>query len=168
MKKLKEENIKHPKLKKLTEIIKEELNLNNKSRIIVFANFRNTIEIIIKKLKEENIACMKFVGQSNKKERGLNQKEQINILNKFKLGDFNILVASSVAEEGIDIVETTAVIFYEATPSELRKIQRSGRTARTTPGKIIHLITKDTIDESYYWAAKSKEKKMKNTLYEMK
>ena len=168
MKKLKEENIKHPKLKKLTEIIKEELNLNNKSRIIVFANFRNTIEIIIKKLKEENIACMKFVGQSNKKERGLNQKEQINILNKFKLGDFNILVASSVAEEGIDIVETTAVIFYEATPSELRKIQRSGRTARTQPGKIIHLITKDTIDESYYWAAKSKEKKMKNTLYEMK
>ena len=80
----------------------------------------------------------------------------------------DILVASSVAEEGIDIPEVNAVIFYEPIGSELRKIQRAGRTGRTKPGKIIFLITKETRDVGLFFSSMRKEKKMKNTLNKMK
>ncbi|MBL7147811.1 MAG: DEAD/DEAH box helicase [Nanoarchaeota archaeon] len=159
-----DKNIKHPKLIKLLEIVQNEIKLNHKSKIIVFANFRDTVENIVRFLKENKIKCNRFVGQANKKESGLKQREQIEIINRFKEGEFNVLVSSQVAEEGIDVVETKAVIFYEPVPSELRRVQRMGRTARTAPGKIIFLITKDSRDEAYYWSSYHKEKRMKNIL----
>ena len=64
-------------------------------------------------------------------------------------------------------METNVVIFYEPTPSAVRKIQRSGRTARTKVGKVIIMMTKGTRDEAYHWSAHNKEKQMKKTLYDM-
>ncbi|MBI3190651.1 DEAD/DEAH box helicase [archaeon] len=90
------------------------------------------------------------------------------ILNEFRMGFYNILCASQVAEEGLDVVETDMVIFYEPVPSAIRKIQRSGRTARTRAGRVIVLITKNTRDETYYWVAHNKEKKMTKILTDMK
>ena len=119
-------------------------------------------------LAKKGISAHKFVGQADRQDKGLKQREQIEVLNKFKEGEFNILVSSQVAEEGIDIVETRAVIFFESIASELRKVQRSGRTARTKPGKIIFLLTKGTRDEAYYWSAHRKEKIMKSVLNKMK
>jgi len=66
--------------------------------------------------------------------------------------------------KGLDIAETSMVIFYEPTPSAVRKIQRAGRTARTMPGKVLILITKDTRDEAYYWVGHHKERKMNKIL----
>ena len=114
------------------------------------------------------MSSSKFVGQADRQDKGLKQKEQIELINKFKNNEFNILVASSVAEEGIDIPEVNAVIFYETIGSELRKIQRTGRTGRTMPGKIIFLMTKGTRDIGYYFSSLNKEKKMKSTLNRMK
>ena len=56
------------------------------------------------------------------------------------------------------------IIFYEPIPSAIRTVQRRGRTARLKPGKLIILLTKGTRDESYYWAALHKEKKMYKTI----
>jgi len=159
-----DKKIKHPKLIKLLEIIQEEIKLSPKAKIIVFANYRDTVEKVVKFLKEYNIKCNRFVGQANKKAAGLKQKEQLEIMNKFKTGDFNVLVSSSVSEEGIDVPEVALVVFYEPVPSELRRVQRMGRTARTIPGKIIFLITKYSRDEAYYWSSYYKEKRMKNIL----
>src|SRR3989344_3451285 len=124
----------------------------------------------VRLMNEENIknaAPVEFIGQAKKKGKGLSQKEQIQILNEFQMGFYNILCASQVAEEGLDVVETNVVIFYEPTPSAVRKIQRSRRTARTKEGKVIVLMTKDTRDEAYHWSAHRKEKQMKKTLYDM-
>jgi len=158
----------HPKLEKLVEIVKKNLVNNPNSRIIVFANYRNMVSEIVNELKKYGIKVQKFVGQADRVDKGLKQKEQIEILEKFKRGNFNVLVSSQVAEEGIDIVETSGVIFFEPIPSELRKVQRAGRTARTKPGKIIFLITKGTRDEAYYWSSYRKEKRMVNLLTHMK
>ncbi|RLI58878.1 MAG: hypothetical protein DRO67_10315, partial [Candidatus Asgardarchaeum californiense] len=68
------------------------------------------------------------------------------------------------AEEGLDIPSTDLVVFYEPIPSEIRLIQRRGRTGRKMPGKVVILITKGTSDEGYYWAAKRKEKHMRSEL----
>jgi Fanconi anemia group M protein len=158
----------HPKLLKLREIIASELETNKFSRIIVFAQYRDTIARIYDELRKvKSAAPIEFIGQAKKKGKGLNQKEQVQILNEFKMGFYNILCASQVAEEGLDVVETDLVIFYEPTPSAIRKIQRSGRTARTKTGKVIILMTKDTRDQAYHWAAHHKEKQMHKTLYAM-
>jgi Fanconi anemia group M protein len=67
----------------------------------------------------------------------------------------------------LDVVETNLVVFYEPVPSAIRKIQRSGRTARTQEGRVAVLVTKDTRDEAYRWSAYHKERKMQKTLYSM-
>ena len=46
------------------------------------------------------------------------------------------LVATSIAEEGLDIPEVDLVVFYEPIPSEIRYIQRRGRTGRKTAGNV--------------------------------
>jgi len=162
-----EKNINHPKIEKLISIIKEELKKDPNSRIIIFANYRFTVSEIVKKLQDLNIKTERFVGQADKTDKGLKQKEQSEVLKKFKEGNFNVLVSSQVAEEGIDVVETKAVVFYEPIASELRRIQRIGRTARTQPGKIIFLITKGTRDEAYYWKSKRGETRMRMILQNM-
>jgi len=156
--------IEHPKLLKLKEIVQEEVK-NPKAKIIVFAQYRDTVTKICKELNSlADIRARVFVGQAKKgegkNETGLSQKEQQEIIHDFSLGKINILVATQIGEEGLDIPEVNAVIFYEPIPSAIRKIQRAGRTARLMKGKLIMLVTRNTRDEAYYWAAFNKEKKM--------
>ncbi len=158
----------HPKMEKLKMLVAEQLANDKYSRIIVFAQYRDTISEIARQLQGiRNAAPVEFIGQAKKKGKGLSQKEQTQILNEFKMGFYNVLCASQVAEEGLDVVETNLVIFYEPTPSAIRKIQRTGRTARTQTGKVIVLIAKGTRDEAYHWTAHQKERKMHKTLYAM-
>jgi len=160
--------IEHPKLEKLMGIIKEEINRKPRTKIIVFANYRSSVEKITKVLESNNIQAREFIGQAVKDGKGLKQKEQIEILNEFGYELFNVLVATAVGEEGLDVQEVNLVIFYEPVPSEIRSIQRRGRTGRTKTGRVIFLITKGTRDEGYYWSAIHKERKMKKILYDMK
>ncbi len=161
--------IEHPKLIKLKEIISQELKNNPKLKAIVFAQYRDTVTKICKTLNEIlGINAKIFVGQAKKQNKegltGLSQKEQQEIIREFSQGKINILVATQIAEEGLDIPEVNAVIFYEPIPSAIRSIQRRGRTARLMPGKLITLVTKATRDEAYYWSAFHKEKKMYRAL----
>ncbi|MFH1631256.1 MAG: DEAD/DEAH box helicase [Candidatus Aenigmatarchaeota archaeon] len=163
----------HPKMNKLKEVVADEI-LKGK-RIIIFTQYRDTIEKILRVLKNVPGANpVHFIGQAkrsgdakNVTGRGMNQKEQIQTVNEFKLGFYNILVCTSIAEEGLDIAETDGVVFYEPIPSEVRRIQRMGRTARTRPGKVLFLITKGTRDEANYWASHHREKKMLGILKDM-
>ncbi|HLD85512.1 MAG TPA: DEAD/DEAH box helicase [archaeon] len=167
-KELLDEGKEHPKMEKLKEIVGSILNEKKYARIIVFAQFRDTVAKIHDSIKSVSRAApIEFIGQAKKKGKGLSQKEQVQILNEFKMGFYNVLCASQVAEEGIDVAETDAVIFYEPTPSAVRKIQRSGRTARTHSGRVIMLLTKGTRDEAYHWASTRREQKMTRTLYAM-
>lgn len=161
--KLSETGAKHPKISKLCSIVSRYLSENPDIRIIVFANYRDSVNEIVSALKNiEGAKPVAFVGQKT-----LSQKEQIRILNEFREGKYNILVVTSIGEEGLDIPSMDIAIFYEPVPSEIRAIQRRGRVGRQKFGKIIILITKGTRDEAYYWSAKHKEKKMKQLLKRM-
>lgn len=152
----------HPKVKKTTEIVKREITNNKNTKIIIFTQFRETATIISERLnKIKDIKAKIFVGQAKKNGTGLSQKEQRKIINEFSAGEINVLCATCVAEEGLDIPEVNAVIFYESVPSAIRAIQRAGRTARLMKGKLILLITKKTRDEAFYYVSRSREKKMK-------
>ena len=79
-------------------------------------------------------------------------------MQKFRDGQYRALIATRVGEEGLDIAEVNHVIFYDNVPSSIRYIQRKGRTGRRGSGKLIVLIAKNTIDETYYWVGKRKIK----------
>jgi Fanconi anemia group M protein len=160
------EDIENPKLNALRAIIRKEIAANKDAKIIVFTHFRETAQLVTQNLNDiPGVRAIRFVGQASKGEdKGLKQREQVEIVEKFKRGEYNVLVATSVAEEGLDIPATDMVIFYEPVPSEIRSIQRRGRTGRTKIGKVIILTIKGTRDIAYLWSSKSKERKMKNEL----
>lgn len=163
-------NQEHPKLNKLKEIVKNQFEQNKNSKIIIFAQFRETVRTISEELnKLDGIIADNFVGQAIKshgkgKTTGLKQSEQKAMIKKFSSGQINILVATSIAEEGLDIPEVNEVIFYEPIPSAIRKIQRAGRTARLSKGKLKILITKKTLDETFHYVAQNKEKRMHSAI----
>jgi len=164
-----EDGLEHPKLAKLSEIISSEIRKKPSVKIIIFTQYRDSASRIIQELSAiEGASPKMFVGQAKKKDTGMSQKEQKAMLESFSKGDFNILVATSIGEEGLDIPQVDIVIFYEPVPSAIRTIQRRGRTGRHEAGRVIILITKNTRDEMYRWSAFYKEKKMKNTLQELR
>ena len=166
-----QEGKEHPKVQVLIDLVKKEFQNNKDGKIIIFSQFRETASIISKnlnELKNEGIKAKIFVGQAKKTNRGettgLNQVEQRRVINEFSSGEINVLCATSIGEEGLDIPEVNTVIFYEPIPSAIRAIQRAGRTARLIKGKLIILMTKKTRDEAYFYASKAKEKKMHESI----
>jgi Fanconi anemia group M protein len=132
---------------------------------IVFTQYRGTAQHIVDILNSNSIKASRFVGQAKKEgDAGMKQEEQAQILESFRRGEFSVLVATSIAEEGLDIPEVDLVIFYEPIPSETRYIQRRGRTGRRASGSVIILAAKDTIDERYLNASKRRMERMNQTL----
>ncbi len=163
--------IEHPKISKLKELVLGEVAKNPHAKVIVFNQFRDSALKIVEELNnsgQEGIKAELFVGQAKKAGIGLTQKRQGELLNEFKLGLFNVLVATSVAEEGLDIPKVDLVVFYEPVPSAIRHIQRRGRTGRQERGRVIVLVAKETRDEAYRWAAHRKEQMMLKLLKELK
>jgi Fanconi anemia group M protein len=138
------------------------------AKIIVFANYRSTVDMLNELMRNIGVKSEILIGQAIKEGKGMTQEKQIEALKRFSAGEFNVLVTSSIGEEGLDIVATDFAIFYEPVPSEIRMIQRRGRVGRQAAGKVMFLITKNTRDETNYWSAFHKEKKMKGILYDMK
>lgn len=160
----------NPKTEKVRQIVTEQLREKPSSRIIVFTNFRDTAEFVSRELAAtEGVKPVRFVGQASKlNDKGLSQKKQVEILDAFRAGEFNTLIATSVAEEGLDIPSTDLVIFYEPVPSEIRSIQRRGRTGRNAIGRVVVLMSRGTRDEGTYRVSQAKEKKMYRIMNDMK
>ncbi len=154
----------HPKLDKLKEILAGDFKKGQKA--IIFTQYRDTVDTICDAISGVNgVNAVKFIGQGK---GGLSQKEQIRIVKDFESGVYNVLVSTSVSEEGISIKGVDIAVFYETVPSAVRSIQRRGRVGRFNAGRIFILITKDTSDESYYWVSKRKESRMKKIIKNIK
>jgi ERCC4-related helicase len=160
------EDLIHPKMGKLRNVILSQFEDDPNSRILIFTKFRATVSVITNYLKKiPPLIPHKFIGQASKgKDKGMNQKKQIATLESFKDGEINVLVATNVAEEGLDIAECNMVMFYDNSASEIRLIQRMGRTGRSADGKVIILYTKGTSDEFCVKISQIKKRKMKREL----
>ena len=155
----------HPKLDALVALVRETIGATRARapRILVFAQYRDTIQTIQSRLEGEGWTVGRFVGQATRdpEDKGMNQKEQVRILHAFREGRFPLLVASSVAEEGLDVPDVDLVVFYESVPSEIRAIQRRGRTGRSSLGRVAVFLTRATRDVSYQKAEARREKAMR-------
>lgn len=159
---------KHPKLPKTVEIVKEQLRTKQKSKIIIFTQYRDTGKAIKNTLKKEGITSKMFFGQAKKKDTGLTQKQQKQTIADFENNEFTCLISTSVGEEGLDIPEVDTVLFYEPIPSAIRTVQRRGRTGRQKKGIVITLVAKGTRDEAYRWSSHHKERRMYRHLEKLK
>ncbi len=176
--------IEHPKTIYLVELLKQRYSLfqsinkrqheqdkkatgltNERPKALVFTHYRDTAKKVVEILTENGIKAARFVGQAKRElDIGMSQEEQSVVLESFRNGEFDVLVATSIAEEGLDIPEVDLVVFYEPIPSEIRYIQRRGRTGRKSSGCVTILAAKDTIDERYLYASKRRMEKMKQIL----
>ena len=156
-----EKGVEHPKLGELRRIVEE----NEGKRIIVFNQYRDSAKRIVEEINSiEGATAELFVGQAKKNGTGLSQKKQIEMLENFRNDKFNVLVSSSVGEEGLDIPQVDIVIFFEPVPSAVRTIQRRGRTGRLEKGRVIILMAEGTRDVGYKWSAHHKENRMHRNL----
>jgi ERCC4-related helicase/ERCC4-type nuclease len=158
----------HPKFRRARMLIAETLGIADGDRIIVFTESRDTAEALTDFLSE-HFDTERFVGQSDTEgSDGMTQAEQQETLDRFRNGEFDVLVSTSVAEEGLDVPEVDLVLFYEPVPTAIRSIQRKGRTGRQTEGRVVVLLAEDTRDEAYFWKAKQDEKEMRKELQVLK
>jgi len=141
--------IEHSKIPKLKEILE-----SVPGKALIFTSYRDSVDLIFNKLTEMGVSAGILIGKAG--DTGLKQKKQIETVQKFRDGIFQVLVATRVGEEGLDIAEVNQVIFYDNVPSSIRFIQRRGRTGRKDTGKLVVLIAKNTIDETYYWIGQRK------------
>jgi Fanconi anemia group M protein len=167
--KLIEQNIEHPKLAIARGIVSREVSENRKAKILLFTQYRDSAVKIKEELERaQGVVPAIFVGQAKKGDTGLSQKQQVELIEQFKDGLYNVLICTSVAEEGLDIPCVDLVIFYEPIPSAIRTIQRRGRTGRQEKGRVVMLIAQNTRDEGYRWSAHHKEKRMHRVLEDLR
>ena len=161
-------DLEHPKIAKAIAIVTAELEQNPSARVILFAHYRQTAELLVEQFSRQTgstVRAARFVGQaSHGADTGLSQKEQVAILDRFRTGEVNCLVATSVAEEGLDIPSTDLVVLYEPVPDEIRTIQRRGRTGRYRTGRVVVLLAEGTRDIGMFLTARRKEKRMHDML----
>jgi ERCC4-related helicase len=160
--------LEHPKLAKTVEIVANELRQKPDARVIVFGQYRDTVDRLVgelEKLGDPGVRPARFVGQATHgRDIGLSQKEQVRLLDSFRSGVVNCLVATSVAEEGLDIPATDLVVFYEPIPDVIRTIQRRGRTGRARTGRVLVLVAEGTRDVGLNRGASARERRMHTML----
>ena len=147
--------LEHPKIDRLVDVLRDV-----ESKVLIFSSYRDSVNVIHQKLLDMNISAEILIGKSG--ETGLKQKKQVETVQRFRDGVTKALIATRVGEEGLDISEVNLVIFYDNVPSSIRFIQRKGRTGRKDKGRLIVLIAKNTIDETYYFIGKRKIESAKN------
>ena len=158
----------HPKFSQARILLAQTLGIGEGERVIVFTESRDTAEALTEFLGQ-SFDTQRFVGQGDKDgSDGMTQKEQKERLDAFRSGEFEVLVSTSVAEEGLDVPEVDLVLFYEPVPTAIRSIQRKGRTGRQAEGKVVVLLANDTRDEAFFWIARRREQEMEEELRKLK
>ncbi|KAH8675678.1 hypothetical protein BX600DRAFT_432241 [Xylariales sp. PMI_506] len=144
--------VSHPKITNLCETVLNhfmdagdgrENSISSNTRIIVFSEYRDSAEEIVRVLNRHKplIRAAVFVGQADtKNSEGMKQSEQIERIRKFQDGSFNVLVATSIGEEGLDIGQVDLIVCYDASASPIRMLQRMGRTGRKRAGRVVLLL----------------------------
>ena len=158
----------HPKFRRARILLAQTLGIEDGERVIVFTESRDTAETLTAFLGE-HFSTRRFVGQGDKEgSDGMTQTEQKDTLDAFRGGEFEVLVSTSVAEEGLDVPDVDLVLFYEPVPKGIRSIQRKGRTGRASDGRVVVLLAEDTRDEAFFWISRNEEKKMEEELRKLK
>ena len=138
------------------------------TKVIIFNEKRDCVSELVACLSKLKplVRPKHFIGQaSSASNKGLNQKDQIEIVKRFKEGDYNTIVATCVGEEGLDIGEVDLIVLYDMKTSPISYVQRIGRTGRKRDGRVVVLVT-EGIEERDYRTCLFSVKKINKELQE--
>ncbi|KAI9347922.1 hypothetical protein DFJ73DRAFT_760943 [Zopfochytrium polystomum] len=154
------EFVSHPKVPKMAEIVVSHFldHQNNQidgeareTRVMIFTQYRDTVEEIVQMLSPHAplVRAMSFVGHGKSSSKGLTQKEQMKVVADFQAGNHNVLVATCIGEEGLDIGEVDLILCYDAQNSPIRMLQRMGRTGRKREGRVVLVLSQGREEDAY-------------------
>ncbi|KAM4626505.1 interferon-induced helicase C domain-containing protein 1 isoform 2-T2 [Discoglossus pictus] len=143
------------KLGKLRRSLLEEFDRNSKARGIIFTKTRQSAAALFEwirvneKFKDVGIRAHYLIGAGHNSDfKPMTQNEQKKVIQQFSTGELNLLIATTVAEEGLDIKECNIVIRYGLVTNEIAMVQARGRArdndstyvlvASTSSGAIEH------------------------------
>uniref|UniRef100_A0A8C9W7I0 FA complementation group M n=1 Tax=Scleropages formosus TaxID=113540 RepID=A0A8C9W7I0_SCLFO len=155
----------HPKLQKLEEVVLQHFQT---TRVMIFSSFRESVQEIAAMLNRHAplIRVMTFMGQASagKGVRGFTQKEQLEVVRRFRDGGFNTLVSTCVGEEGLDIGEVDLIVCFDAQKSPIRLVQRMGRTGRRRQGRIVVILAEGREERTYNQSQSNKRSVYKSIM----
>lgn len=149
----------HPKENALLSLVRE-MNWKKK-RMLIFINNKNTATYLSAKLNYLGYRSDTLFGGKNK-----SAKKQLATINSFLNRQLDIIIATSVVEEGLSLPEVDVVIHYSQPMTEISRLQRDGRTGRFYEGLVCFILTDIPYENSLYFATLSRLKKMRLTFYE--
>nr|XP_057947444.1 Fanconi anemia group M protein [Doryrhamphus excisus]XP_057947446.1 Fanconi anemia group M protein [Doryrhamphus excisus] len=170
----------HPKLEKLEEVVLQHFRIlaqatsdntgpsaqQVSTRVMIFSSFRDSVQEIAAMLNRHAplIRVMTFMGQASagKGVRGFTQKEQLEVVNRFRQGGFNTLVSTCVGEEGLDIGEVDLIVCFDAQKNPIRLVQRMGRTGRKRQGRIVVILAEGREERTYNQSQSNKRSLFKS------
>ncbi|KAF7982058.1 hypothetical protein HWV62_30342 [Athelia sp. TMB] len=156
----------HPKMDALKMLMLEHFVTTDDSgdrpraedtRAMIFVTNRGCVEEVVQWLNEEKpmLKAVPFIGQSTDKQggKGYTQKKQQEVINQFKAGVYNVMVCTSIGEEGLDIGDVDLIVCYDAQKAPIRMLQRIGRTGRKRTG-YVHVLLSEIREEANWDKAK--------------
>lgn len=168
-----DERIEHcPQLHELCKLLRHLHRSHSDARGILLTRTRLSVDRLIKFLEQQTefqgvIFPARFVGQGGS-ENALTQTEQENILRRFRLGSYdptrvNLLVATDVAQEGLDMPKCNYVVRYNFVSNEIGSVQSRGR-ARAPNSELYLIVTGGSINEARELDNLQKEHHMQEAL----
>lgn len=166
--------LRHPNFKKIIAIAKAELDNHPKvlmfqhaldqwvdinRNALVFIHQRATGEYLKDYLNNRHFRAQNVFGGSQAALR--QQKEAFR---KIACGELDIVVSTSVSQEGISVPEVNMVVNFSHPNRGVASQQREGRTARSGKGNVIDLVIDHPLDWTAYWISRRKAKQGKKAM----
>ncbi len=116
---------------------------SSSARTIVFAQFVEQAEEVWRALREVGVRAVLVTGESAGRDRAFGE---------FRSGRANVLVSTTVLDEGVDVPDAEVAIVVSGTGSRRQMVQRAGRVVRAAPGKreavLWEVVARNTIEEA--------------------
>ncbi|XP_059936978.1 ATP-dependent RNA helicase DHX58 isoform X3 [Mesoplodon densirostris] len=127
----------NPKLAVLEEILQKQFRSPDSPQGIIFTRTRQSAHSLLLWLQQQpglqtvDIRPQLLIGAGNSSQNTqmiqMTQRDQQEVIQKFRTGTLNLLVATSVAEEGLDIPQCKVVVRYGLLTNEISMVQARGR-----------------------------------------
>ncbi|XP_032252472.1 probable ATP-dependent RNA helicase DHX58 isoform X1 [Phoca vitulina] len=144
-------SLENPKLEMLEQILREQFGSSDSPRGIIFTQTRQSAHSLLLWLRQQpglqtmDMRADLLIGAGNSSQNSHmtqgsleterlklggsagKERDQQEVIRKFRVGTLNLLVATSVAEEGLDIPQCNVVVRYGLLTNEISMVQARGR-----------------------------------------
>ncbi|AYO31225.1 DEAD/DEAH box helicase [Biomaibacter acetigenes] len=122
------------KEKSKLEVLSRLIDFYNPNLSLIFCNTKKRVDELLMQLQARGYSAEGLHGD-------MSQSQRDRVMEKFRSGSIDILVATDVAARGLDVSDVDAVFNYDVPQNEEYYVHRIGRTGRAgRPGKAFSLV----------------------------